>query len=282
MNFNIIVCVFFSIYSLNSFADIGEISNARGEVMLNGKASKTGDKLKPGDQIQTKEGKCTLLFGKGSVVHLDQNSNFTVKSFEEQKQSAEFDLKFGKMRALIQNKGSNAKNFRFKTRGATMGVRGTHVYIDSPFDSNQPETFLTIEGVAGITLPAVSTNASAASTQRNSNQSSDSSSGTQEVELKAAQSFQSSSDSKNAENTQQGPRGVVTVSTDQMNQLAASVAQSPKLALVASDLKSGAPPRIEIRDKPPIAPIKPPEINFDPLLEGGVKAIEVNGEIIGL
>lgn len=139
----------------NSEKSVGRLASVTGEVWLNDQPGKPGMKVSEGSRIRTKQGKCTLLLGASSVIHLDVETEFVVKEYHiqgKEENEAEFDLKFGRTRALIRNTGKK-KKFRFQSRSATMGVRGTHVFIETPKNVETPQTFLTIEGDASVAIP---------------------------------------------------------------------------------------------------------------------------------
>lgn len=135
---------------------IGVLSGVLGDVKLDNLQAKNGMPLKATSIVKTRNGKCTLLIGEETVVHLDKNSQISVAEYlkdNPQKEKLSLDLKYGRLRALVANKKNKEKNFNIKTRTAVMGIRGTHVYVESPIGQGPP-TFLTIEGTAEIRIPA--------------------------------------------------------------------------------------------------------------------------------
>lgn len=133
---------------------VGQLSLIEGEVLLDQHPVKKNASVREGAVIEVKSGKATLLLGKGSVFHLAANTKMVVNQFGIQKDSkregGELDLKFGRTRALILNQGNEKRDLKIKARAATMGVRGTEIYIDAPRDSSAPVQFFTLEGQAEV------------------------------------------------------------------------------------------------------------------------------------
>lgn len=133
---------------------VGQLGMAEGEVYVDSKEVKKNSPLREGSVVEVKKGKATLLLGSGSVFHLSANSKMTVKQFgmraDTNKEGGDVALSFGRTRALILNKGSETKDVRIQTRTATMGVRGTEIFIDAPKDVSQPVQFFTLEGLASV------------------------------------------------------------------------------------------------------------------------------------
>jgi len=135
--------------------EVGRVAFVDGEVYVNKRKAKEGMMLKQGSSVVTKEGKTTLIFGDESVVHLDAHTRFDVTKYVHRKgapDEAVLDLRWGRTRALVKKLKKRRKNFRFRTRSATMGVRGTHIIIESPKDRSAPISFVTVEGEAELTF----------------------------------------------------------------------------------------------------------------------------------
>lgn len=161
MKLTILVAMLFT--SSTSFAAetlgkiIGQLGMAEGEVFVDNRAVKKNSPLREGSTVEVKQGKATLLLGSGSVFHLAANSKMTVKQFgmraDSNKEGGDVALTFGRTRALILNKGNETKDVRIITRTATMGVRGTEIFIDAPKDISKPVQFFTLEGLAHVDIP---------------------------------------------------------------------------------------------------------------------------------
>ncbi len=139
----------------------GRVTNIKGVVLLNRVSAIEGQALAVGSVVETKQGKCTLLLGPETVMHLDVDSRLKITEhmLEEggAKEKTGVELDFGRTRALLRNKGPVQKSFNIKSRNAVMGIRGTHVYIDSPRDLKVPQSFLTVEGAAQLSFAAPKT-----------------------------------------------------------------------------------------------------------------------------
>lgn len=136
---------------------VGQVGMVEGEVLVDNVPVKKTASVREGSVVETKRGKATLIVGKGAVFHLSSESKMVVTEFgatpvagggTEEKGSV--DLKFGRTRALIMNTGSDKKDLKIRARAATMGVRGTEIFIDAPRDSSRPINFFTLEGRADV------------------------------------------------------------------------------------------------------------------------------------
>lgn len=159
MRLTILVAV---LMSGTSFADgfgkiVGQLGMVEGSVLVDNRVVAKNAPVREGATIEVKNGKATLLLGTGSVFHLSANSKMTVNQFgirtDTKKEGGDVNLLFGRTRALILNKGAETKDVRIMTRTATMGVRGTEVFVDVPKDPKMPVQFFTIEGLAKVDLP---------------------------------------------------------------------------------------------------------------------------------
>ncbi len=138
---------------------VGKLGEIKGEVWVDTKKVSQAANVREGSVVEVKKGNATLLLGQGSVFHLAADTKIVVKQYgidaATKDEAADLDLAFGKTRALILKMG-NKKNLNIKTHAATMGVRGTEVYIDAPKDARQPAQFFVIEGKAEVmTAPGV-------------------------------------------------------------------------------------------------------------------------------
>jgi len=141
---------------------VGQIGLISGTVLLDSVTVKKGAPVKEGAVIEVKSGsKATLILGKGSVFQIGADSKMIVGEYgisPEREELANLDLKFGRTRALILNQGPK-RELKIKTRAATMGVRGTEVFVESPKEISKPVQFFTIEGLAevkfGDSAPAI-------------------------------------------------------------------------------------------------------------------------------
>lgn len=133
---------------------VGQVGLVEGEVYVDQARIKKGAPVREGSIVEVKKGKATLILGKGNVFHLSSDSRMVVSKFDAKpdtkEESAQLDLKFGRTRALILNNGNEKKDLKIKARAATMGVRGTEIFIDAPRDTSRPINFFTLEGRADL------------------------------------------------------------------------------------------------------------------------------------
>ncbi len=135
---------------------VGQLGMLDGEILVDNRVVTKNSPIREGSTIEVRNGKATLLLGTGSVFHLTANSKMVVNQFgvrnDSKKEGGDVSLQFGRTRALIQNKGSETKDVRIITRMATMGVRGTEVFVDVPKDVTMPVQFFTMEGLAKVEM----------------------------------------------------------------------------------------------------------------------------------
>ena len=246
-----------------AWADVGMVTAIRGVVRVDGKAVQENAVLKAGSVVETGEGKCTLLLGKETVVHLDRGTRFLVKEYlskqGDQDPKAAFDLKYGRVRALIKSSGKEKKDFQFRTRAAVMGVRGTHVVLDVPRTGSAPESFVTLEGVAEVSFM----NAGAKPGEEKPSTP---------IQVKENQSLRVSA---TAGETGSSPKAPQAVNAEQVKEIAARVAPP------TSDMNTTREVRAWIEQGPPPAgfqdfanenpfrrPPGPHHIPFDPVADG--------------
>ena len=141
-----------------SRGNVGVLTTFSGSVFLNGKPVTGGSVLAIKDVIETKEGgRCTILLGRDAIVQIGSLSKMELTEIEVEKRRTLLSLSHGTTRALVKTErpGSTLprREFKVRARAATMGVRGTQIYIDSPMDPNLPQRFSTFEGQAVVELP---------------------------------------------------------------------------------------------------------------------------------
>jgi len=141
---------FISVFmSGSAFAEVARIGFLKGEVTVNKRIATAGQDLAVGDKVETSSGKCTLLFGGKHIVHLGPNALLTVSQEKnpEGVTRPSANLEMGSVRALVQKTGDKGTKFTIRTRSATMGVRGTHVFVST----GAQDRFVTLSGAAEVT-----------------------------------------------------------------------------------------------------------------------------------
>ncbi len=139
---------------------IGQVGLIEGRVLIDSKQVKKGAKVREGSVIEVmKDGRATLILGTGTVFNLSSESRMVVKEYGlasgSSEEKAGLELSYGRTRGLILNKGTR-RDIRIRARSATMGVRGTEVFIDVPKDEARPVQFFTLEGKADVfSMPGV-------------------------------------------------------------------------------------------------------------------------------
>jgi len=139
---------------------VGVLTSYNGDVIVNGKVVTGGTPLMMRDTIETRpHSRCTILLGRDAIIQLGADSRMELTAIEIEKRRTLLSLVHGTTRALVKtdrtNSGQPRREFKVRSRAATMGVRGTQIYIDSPKDLSLPQRFSTFEGSAVLELPLV-------------------------------------------------------------------------------------------------------------------------------
>ncbi len=94
-----------------------------GKVLVNGKAAKTGNSLRYGDKLETKEkSSCIFRLGNKNVFKIRSNSRVTLRF---SKQHASIQLKKGWLAGVMKGKKLWKRKFKIHTPLVSAGVRGT-------------------------------------------------------------------------------------------------------------------------------------------------------------
>jgi hypothetical protein len=139
---------------------IGQVGLIEGMVLIDAKQVKKGAKVREGSVIEVmKDGRATLILGSGTVFNLSSESRMVVKEYGQaagsDSEKAGLELSYGRTRGLILNKGIR-RDIKIRARSATMGVRGTEIFIDVPKEEARPVQFFTLEGKADVfSMPGV-------------------------------------------------------------------------------------------------------------------------------
>lgn len=158
MRLTVFIALFLSVTASSETTGkiVGQLGMLDGQVLIDNRPVSKNTPVREGSTIEVKSGKATLLLGTGSVFHLSSNTKMTVTQFgvrsDSKKEGGDVQLQFGRTRALIMNKGNESKDVRIITRMATMGVRGTEVFVDVPQDVTKPVQFFTLEGLAKVEM----------------------------------------------------------------------------------------------------------------------------------
>jgi hypothetical protein len=272
---------------------IGVLTEIMGTVLLDGKQIKGDAAIFKGSQIETKIGKATLMIGMDSIVHLGLSTKMNIDEALLKEKSTTLHMEHGSTRALVKaDSKSDSRVFRIRSRAATMGVRGTHIYLETPQDPKQPQTFATIEGKAVVTVEAPPTtpkgnsnqadrstgptsgNASPQATPaaQGGGPSSASSSTTSGSTSNASSGASASSTSSGSTPSTSGPQQTtsadgsktITLSANQSMQLAAPTVSTgggapPAPAIMLASMTSDAAKKLVAAVAPPAQPVKSTE-----------------------
>lgn len=150
MRFRIVALLFASLGGAWA-ADVGQLGMVQGDVTVGSKPAANGQAVKVGDILDTKTGKCALMMPGKGIVHFGPGTRLKL---EDRDGAPQIALARGQVRALVAGKDEGPKpKLRIRTPTATMGVRGTEVYVAQPDSRQQPAQFVTLEGVAQVDTP---------------------------------------------------------------------------------------------------------------------------------
>ena len=222
---------------------IGHLTDLEGEVLVNGSPANENTTLSVGTVVETRQGKCTLLLGKETVMRLGEESKLKITEYllkdSEKKETSSVDLNFGRLRALLKTKTPTKKSFNVRSRAAVIGVRGTHIVVDSPRDLSRPQRFVTVEGVADLSIASLKPSIPARA-----------------IALKENESFVMS------EGADPAKAQIVPLSVGAVREITEQVAPAPKDVRGREELRPAKP---EV-----LAPqIAPPRALLDPVANGG-------------
>lgn len=137
---------------------VGQLKEFRGEVFKkkgnNLIAVKKGTRFYKSDSILTRDKSyAKLQIVDDTVINLSENSHLNFSEFkfsDKNNRSGVFDFIKGQIRALVKNK-SKADSIQFKTKLATMGIRGTELLINvHQINNKEIAEFALIKGLAHI------------------------------------------------------------------------------------------------------------------------------------
>ncbi|MBE0494651.1 MAG: FecR domain-containing protein [Thiomicrospira sp.] len=152
-----LIFLMLSFLTLPSFASVGTISLATGEVNIQRAEqtlrAETGAELLAQDKVVTSSGaRAQLRFSDQTVITLGSNTEFGIESFLNEgsnRAEAKFNIAKGTFKVITGQIGKAAPDkFSVKTRTATIGIRGT---IFSGRIAENRETIATISGRIFVT-----------------------------------------------------------------------------------------------------------------------------------
>lgn len=155
-SFKLCSLALFALVTQPLFAEVGILTFVKGDVRVDGAPAKNGEGVGLGSQVETGFGSCSILIGDEQVIHLGKQSSIVISKLliSNGEQKTEVNVKEGSVRAVISNPEKRIKEFKLKTRAGVMGVRGTHIAVFLPPDTNAPVQFVTFDGEAFVSLNA--------------------------------------------------------------------------------------------------------------------------------
>ncbi|MCC7442467.1 MAG: FecR domain-containing protein [Bdellovibrionales bacterium] len=258
---------------------VGKVAAVSGDVLVNGAEAAVGQTLLKGAVIETRDGRATLLLGKGSVVQLDPGSRFRVAEYtdtavSEGTEAASLDLSYGRTRAIVKSGGPERKRFRIRTRSATLGVRGTDVVVETPRAEAEPSRFVVLDGQAELFVSLGGDQGMA--------EISDASLGDarkfRRLQLPPQTEYKADAPGKEA-GSEQSPR---RMEPDQLKRLRKEIGLQPREVATLEDVDKLQRDKRERRKRPVQRLIRAltDQYTFDPILDGGVR-IPTNIQIPG-
>lgn len=107
------------------------------------KDAKIGDSVEQGNILRTTPtSKVRVIYPNGDQIHVGSGTAYRIHwSENNSKPSTDIDLKYGKLRGIIE-KGGPRSRLQVKTKSAVMGVRGTDFFIAGGGDDDNTEISL--------------------------------------------------------------------------------------------------------------------------------------------
>ncbi len=150
--------------------NIGRVAFVQGHVVVDGKEVKEDAPVREGTLVEVGSGKCTVLLGRDTIFQMARKTRVRISQYGIQKldagapvtapptgnESASIDILGGRLRALVRDTGKLKKDYKIRSAGVVMGVRGTQLIIDTPQEDKlgaQTKIF-TIEGKVELSNPS--------------------------------------------------------------------------------------------------------------------------------
>lgn len=105
------------------------INRVEGSVTVNGKPAKVGTPVKPGDNVTTGKVSMAVVVMGGDVFLLRESSNITFKGTGDILD--EVTVAAGKLLSVFSKSRRKTSGLRVMTKNATIGIRGTGMYLES-------------------------------------------------------------------------------------------------------------------------------------------------------
>ncbi len=116
---------------------IGDVTYVFGDTKRNSNEIKENDKIYVEDTLETGDNsRMQLMMVDDNVLHLNSNTKITLKEYEfdegENKKWSLFDLIYGSIRSLVNQKYKNEDNqgYQISTPAGVIGVRGTDFLVE--------------------------------------------------------------------------------------------------------------------------------------------------------
>ena len=136
-------CLLFGGLPFLACADDVTLGTIKGDVQIRAagsvrtRAAEPGLVLRTGDRVMTgTDGWVVLLIPDGSRVVLTAGSEFQIRSLDSSRRSGAFTLLRGMLRAVVTPSTSAPPDYRFYTRAAVAGLRGTDFALISRDQAN--------------------------------------------------------------------------------------------------------------------------------------------------
>ena len=134
--------IFFTIFSLKIYANVGVIAIKKGNVILVSNSKnvklKKGMEIKNNDTIQTKSKSFVkIIFNDNSMVDIEENSSLKINfvSSKKEKKSV-LNFLFGKIKSIV-GKRKSSDSYEIKSGATSWGIRGTEVDISKPKNTEE-------------------------------------------------------------------------------------------------------------------------------------------------
>lgn len=130
---------------------VGHLVETSGDVKIDQKPAAVGAPIHQESQITTKDGRATLSLAGDSLIYVAPQTRFRVADYQKDKDQVRgrLELKFGKIRALVRSHDRRSRDVQIRTKGATMGVRGTDFVMAQEVGEDGGKSSLSISVLSG-------------------------------------------------------------------------------------------------------------------------------------
>lgn len=127
------ICLLVLLFASNSFASSGKILFFRGSVLKNGHKITSKINIKAGDKISVQKKSIAIIsLDNLDKIKLSENTEVVIEAINKPVKSknnlTKIFLKSGSVFSKVSSRNGKSRNFKLRTKSASMGVRGTEFF----------------------------------------------------------------------------------------------------------------------------------------------------------